>query len=88
MQHYKQRNIIFPDNDMKSLRNHQHWPPVTSHMASIAASSAEGMNVAWLSDAGGTAGTRSTTPNNLWSHRNGSLVNSLPGTALFIGKFN
>ena len=63
------------------------WPPVTSHMASTAASSAEGINVLWFSG-GGTAGMRRTRPNKRWSHRKGSLVSSLPGTTWFIGKLS
>lgn len=63
-----------------------HLPPVTSHMASIGDES-EGTRPVSLSTAGVPA-NRSTRENSLWSHRNGSRVNSEPGMGQFIGRLN
>lgn len=61
-------------------------PPVTSHIASMGDES-EGTRPVSLSTAGVPA-SLSTNENNLWSHLNGSRVNSDPGIGQFIGKLN
>ena len=61
-------------------------PPVTSHIASIGEES-EGTRPVSLSTAGVPA-SLSTNENSLWSHRNGSRVNSEPGIGQFIGRLN
>lgn len=61
---------------------------MTSHMTSIELLSADGMNGKFVTSGGTLPGRRRTRPNMRWSHLNGSLVSSDPGTTVFIGKLS
>lgn len=76
------------------IYTHKHFktpvglPPVTSHMTSMGLFSADGMYGKLVTSGGTLPGRRRTRPKMRWSHRNGSLVSSVPGTTVFMGKFS